>query len=453
MALQLEKDKTTRFLMLETSIPKLVLKMALPTVFSMLVLSVYGMADMFFVARLGTNASAAVGIVFSILTMIQAVGSMLGIGAGGIISRSLGSGNTSKADAVASVTFFSSVVGGVFVMVLGILFKSELMKFLGATSTILPYAEDFSHYILLAAPIMCSSFVLNIMLRSQGKPKLSMIGLTIGGVINIILDPIFIFTLKMGIAGAAVATLISQSISFFILLFIYLKDKNLAKIRFSLLFPNLVKTLPTVCANGSPSLLRQGLVVIANVLLNIHASKFGVEAVAGISITNRVFMIVISVMFGLGQGFQPVAGFCFGAKRFDRVKKAYLFTLFLSIALQSVLGFLLYTFDAQVVRVFQTDSEVIRIGTDAIKFFVFSLPLLPIAVMTNMLFQATGQNKQSLFLASCRQGLFFLPLIFTLPHFLGLIGLELCQPVSNILSALVSIPFLIVFFSHIKKQG
>lgn len=447
-----KKEKSTNSLMLETSITSLVIKMAVPTIFSMLVLSVYGMADMFFVSRLGTSASAAVGIVFSILTMIQAVGSMLGIGAGSIISRSLGSGEDSKADAVASVAFFSSVAGGIFVMVLGIIFKTELMKFLGATSTILPYAEDFAHYILIAAPIMCSSFVLNIMLRSQGKPKLSMVALTAGGIINIILDPIFIFGLKMGIAGAAVATLTSQSISFLILLFVYLKGKNLAKIRFALLFPNLSKILPAVCANGGPSLLRQGLVVIANVLLNIHASKFGDEAVAAISITNRVFMVVISVMFGLGQGFQPVAGYCYGAKRFDRVKKAFLFTLFLSIVVQSALGMLLYMFDSHVVQLFQKDSEVVRIGSEAIRFFAFSLPLLPVAVMTNMLFQATGQNKQSLFLASCRQGLFFLPLIFTLPRFLGLAGLELCQPIANALSALASIPFLVWFFSKMKSK-
>ena len=272
-----KSEKSTTDLMLNTPIPKLVIKMAIPTVLSTIVLSIYGMADLFFVSRLGPNASAAVGIVFSILTMFQAVGSMLGVGAGNIISRSLGAGDSSKADAVASVTFFCSIIAGIIVMILGIIFKTELMKFLGATSTILPYAQDFAHYILIASPIMCSSFVLNIILRSQGKPKLSMIGLSIGGVLNIILEPIFIFSLKMGIAGAALATLISQTVSFIILLFMYLNTKSLAKIRFSFFMSNVSKVFPAVCSNGAPSLLRQGLVVVANVLLNIHASKFGVD--------------------------------------------------------------------------------------------------------------------------------------------------------------------------------
>ena len=204
--------------MLESPIPLVVTKMAIPTVFTMLVMSIYGLADIFFVSKLGTSASAAVGIVFSIMTMIQAVGFMLGVGGGGLISRTLGSGNKTDADSIVSVAFFSSIVGGFLVLIFGIIFKTEIMKFLGATSTILPYAEDFAHYILLAAPIMCCSFVLNILLRSQGKPHLSMIGICIGGVLNIILEPIFIFKLKLGISGAAIATLISQFVSFLILL-------------------------------------------------------------------------------------------------------------------------------------------------------------------------------------------------------------------------------------------
>lgn len=440
-----ENNDNTVSLMLDTPIPLLILKMSIPTIFTMIVLSVYSMSDMFFVSRLGTSVSAAVGIVFSILTMVQAVGSMLGIGGGSIISRNLGAGESSKADLVASVTFFSSIFFGLCLMILGILYKTELMKFLGATQTILPFAEDFAHYILIAAPIMCTAFVLNNLLRAQGKPKLSMIGLSIGGVVNIVLDPILIFGFKMGITGAAIATLIGQCVSLLILLVMYLSNKNLSKIRFSFFVSNL-KILSSICITGSPSLLRQGLVVIANVLLNIHASKYGDSAVAGISITNRIFVLAISVMFGLGQGFQSVAGFSYGAKKFKRLKDAFSFTLAISVFIQVILGFLLYRFDNQIVSLFQKDVDVIKVGTQAIRFFTFSLPLLPIAILTNMLYQVTGHNKQSLFLASCRQGIFFLPLIFTLPYFFGLTGLELCQPISNIISALVAIPFSIAFF-------
>lgn len=429
--------------MLTMPIPQLVAKMAIPTVITMLVTSVYGIADMFFVSELGTSASAAVGIVFSIMTTIQAVGFMLGMGAGSLISRKLGEGKVQEAESLATVAFFSSLAGGLLLLVVGLRLKTELMKVLGATATILPFAEEFAHYILIAAPVMCGAFVLNILLRSQGKAKLSMIGLSTGGILNIILEPIFIFKLKMGIGGAAVATCISQAVSFVLLLSIYLSHKELARISLRLLPPSLLRFFPKICASGGASLLRQSLVVVANVLLNIHASAYGDAAVAGISITSRVFLVVISVMFGIGQGFQPVAGFCFGAKQFDRVRKSYYFTLFISTLIQLIFSVLLFFFARHTVQLFQKAQEVVQVGTKAIRFYALSLPFLPLSVVTNMLLQVTGKNKQSIFLSSCRQGIFFLPLIFILPRFFGITGLELSQPLANILSGLIAIPFLV----------
>ena len=335
-------------------------------------------------------------------------------------------------------------------MIFGLFFKSDIMKFLGATETILPYAKDFSHYILLAAPVMCCAFILNILLRIQGKPTFSMIGLSLGGILNIILEPIFIFGFKLGIGGAAIATLISQSVSFVILLIMYLGGKNFAKIKISLFFKDCFKWFGKICYNGSSSLLRQGLVVIANVLINVHASKYGDSAVAGMSISGRIFILVISVMFGLGQGFQPMAGFCFGAKRYDRVKSAFNFTLIVSTILQLAFAFLLFRFSSEVITLFQKDAQVVKIGSEAVRFFAISLPFLPLSIIANMLFQICGQETQSIFLSSCRQGVFFLPLIFILPRFLDLTGLELCQPIANILSGLVSIPFIFVFFKKFR---
>ena len=429
--------------MLTMPIPQLVAKMAIPTVITMLVTSVYGIADMFFVSELGTSASAAVGIVFSIMTTIQALGFMLGMGAGSLISRKLGEGKVQEAESLATVAFFSSLVGGLVLLIVGLQLKTALMKVLGATATILPYAEEFAHYILIAAPIMCGAFVLNILLRSQGKAKLSMIGLSTGGILNIILEPIFIFKLKMGIGGAAVATCISQAVSFVLLLSIYLSHKELARISLRLLPTALPRFFPKICASGGASLLRQSLVVVANVLLNIHASAYGDAAVAGISITSRVFLVVISVMFGIGQGFQPVAGFCFGAKQFERVRKSYYFTLFISTLIQILFAVLLFFFARHTVQLFQKAQEVVQVGTRAIRFYALSLPFLPLSVVTNMLLQVTGKNKQSIFLSSCRQGIFFLPLIFILPRFFGITGLELSQPLANLLSGLIAIPFLV----------
>ncbi len=438
--------------MLTTPIPRLVAKLAVPTVITMLVTSVYGLADMFFVSELGTSASAAVGIVLSIMTMIQAVGFMLGMGAGSLISRKLGEGKSEEADALATTAFFSALCGGVVVMGLGILFKTELMRLLGATHTILPYAEDFAHYILVASPVMCGAFVLNILLRSQGRARLSMIGMSAGVLLNIILEPIFIFRLKMGIGGAAVATCISQTVSLLILLSMYLSRKDLARIRLALLPSALPRFLPKICASGSASLLRQGLVVVANVLLNIHASSYGDAAVAGIAITSRVFLVVISVMFGIGQGFQPVAGFCFGAGQLARVRQSYWFTLAVSTALQLVFAALLFRFAHHTVGLFQKAAEVVEVGSQAIRFYALSLPFLPLSVVTNMLFQATGQNRQSLFLSSCRQGIFFLPLILILPRLFGLTGLELSQPLANLLSGLIALPFLARFLSGLRMR-
>lgn len=440
---QAESSSQDLSYMLTMPIPQLVAKMAIPTVITMLVTSVYGIADMFFVSELGTSASAAVGIVFSIMTTIQALGFMLGMGAGSLISRKLGEGKLQEAENLATVAFFSSLVGGLLLLAVGLQLKTELMKVLGATATILPFAEEFAHYILIAAPVMCGSFVLNILLRSQGKAKLSMIGLSTGGILNIILEPIFIFKLKMGIGGAAVATCISQAVSFVILLSIYLAHKELARINLRLLPAALPRFFPKICASGGASLLRQSLVVVANVLLNIHASAYGDAAVAGISITSRVFLVVISVMFGIGQGFQPVAGFCFGAKQFDRVRKSYYFTLFVSTLIQLLFALLLFFFARHTVQLFQKAQEVVQMGTRAIRFYALSLPFLPLSVVTNMLLQVTGKNKQSIFLSSCRQGIFFLPLIFILPRFFGITGLELSQPLANLLSGLIAIPFLV----------
>ncbi len=438
--------------MLTTPVPRLVARMAVPTVITMLVTSVYGIADMFFVSELGTSASAAVGIVFSIMTTIQAVGFMLGMGAGSLISRKLGEGKTQEADSLATVAFFSSLVGGVLVMTAGIFLKTELMKVLGATATILPYAEEFAHYILIAAPVMCGAFVLNILLRSQGKARLSMIGLSTGGILNIILEPIFIFKLKMGIGGAAVATCISQAVSFVILLSIYLAHKELARINLRMLPAALPQFFPKICTSGSASLLRQSLVVVANVLLNIHASAYGDAAVAGISITSRVFLVIISIMFGIGQGFQPVAGFCYGARQFDRVRQSYYFTLIVSTFIQLIFALVLFFFARHTVQLFQKAREVVQVGSAAIRFYALSLPFLPLSVVTNMLLQVTGQNPQSLFLSSCRQGIFFLPLIFILPRFFGITGLELSQPLANILSGLIALPFLGKFFFRLKQE-
>lgn len=437
--------------MLEAPIPSLVTRLAIPTVISMLVTSIYNMADTFFVSQLGTSASGAVGIVFSLMAIIQAVGFTLGMGAGSLVSRSLGAGKTEDAHSIASVAFFSSIAGGTVIALGGLLFNDQLMSLLGATPTILPYAKDYGRYILLGAPVMCSSFVLNNLLRSQGRAALSMIGLTAGGILNIILDPIFIFVLKMGIAGAAVATLTSQCVSFLILFSMFLRGKSTAQLKPALFIPQFGRWFPQIFKIGLPSLSRQGLASLSTVALNVQAGVYGDAAVAGMSITGRIFMFVLAIMVGLGQGFQPVAGFCYGARRYDRVKSAYTFILVVGSVLLTIVGVALFVWAPEIVALFRKDPEVITVGVAAIRYQALMMPILPLSVSGNMLFQSTGQARSATFLASCRQGIFFLPLAFVLPNIWGLTGVELIQPVADILSVLVSVPLVLAFFRRMKR--
>ena len=439
--------------MLEAPIPSLVTRLAIPTVISMLVTSIYNMADTFFVSQLGTSASGAVGIVFSLMAIIQAVGFTLGMGAGSLVSRSLGAGKSEDAHSIASVAFFSSIAGGTVIALGGLLFNDQLMSLLGATPTILPYAKDYGRYILLGAPVMCSSFVLNNLLRSQGRAALSMIGLTAGGILNIILDPIFIFVLKMGIAGAAVATLTSQCVSFLILFSMFLRGKSTAQLRPGLFVPQFPRWFPQIFKIGLPSLSRQGLASLSTVALNVQAGVYGDAAVAGMSITGRIFMFVLAIMVGLGQGFQPVAGFCYGARRYDRVKSAYTFILVVGLVLLTGVGAVLFVWAPEIVSLFRKDPEVITVGVAAIRYQALMMPILPLSVSGNMLFQSTGQARSATFLASCRQGIFFLPLAFVLPNIWGLTGVELIQPMADILSVLVSVPLVLSFFRRMDRVG
>ena len=307
--------------MTETPIPKLILSLAAPTILSMLITSIYNLADTFFVGQISTSASGAVGIVSSLMAIIQALGFMLGHGSGSIISRSLGSQNTDAATRFASTSFFTALVFGGIITAAGLLTLPDFMMLLGSTETILPHACAYARYILLAAPIMMSSLVMNNILRYEGKASFAMIGLVTGGLLNIALDPLFIFGLGMGTAGAGLATALSQTISFCILLSMFLRGKTVSQFRITAVTHSPAE-FGTILMTGMPSFGRQGLNSIGGMLLNIAARGYGDAAVAGMSIVSRIFMFIISVAIGTGQGFQPVAGFNYGAKKYHRVQQA-----------------------------------------------------------------------------------------------------------------------------------
>ena len=437
--------------MTETPIPQLVLSLAAPTILSMLITSIYNLADTFFVGQISTSASGAVGIVSSLMAILQALGFMLGHGSGSIISRSLGSQNTDAATRFASTSFFTALVFGGIITAAGLLTLPDFMMLLGSTETILPHACAYARYILLAAPIMMSSLVMNNILRYEGKASFAMIGLVTGGLLNIALDPLFIFGLGMGTAGAGLATALSQTISFCILLSMFLRGKTVSQFRLSAVTRE-ARDFGRILLGGAPSFGRQGLNSIGGMLLNLAARGYGDAAVAGMSIVSRIFMFIISVAIGVGQGLQPVASFNYGARKYRRVRQAAIFTIEAAFCMLVVLVGLCWVNGDALIRLFRDDPAVTAVALPAFHYQCLAMLLQPIIVVANMTFQSVGASGRATFLACCRQGVFFIPLILILPRTHGLFGVEICQPIADVLTFLVSLPFLLAFLQQLGRM-
>ena len=437
--------------MTETPIPQLVLSLAAPTILSMLITSIYNLADTFFVGQISTSASGAVGVVSSLMAIIQALGFMLGHGAGTIISRSLGSRDTTAATRFASTSFFTALVFGVVLAVAGLGTLPHFMMLLGSTETILPHACAYARPMLIAAPLMISSLVMNNILRYEGKASFAMIGLVTGGVLNIALDPLFMFVFGLGTAGAGIATALSQSISFCILLSMFLRGKTVSQFRLSAVTRE-ARDFGRILLGGAPSFGRQGLNSIGGMLLNLAARSYGDAAVAGMSIVSRIFMFIISVAIGVGQGLQPVASFNYGARKYRRVRQAAIFTIEAAFCMLVVLVGLCWVNGDALVRLFRDDPAVTAVALPAFHYQCLAMLLHPIIVVANMTFQSVGASGRATFLACCRQGVFFIPLILILPRTHGLFGVEICQPIADVLTFLVSLPFLIAFLQQLGRM-
>ena len=437
--------------MTETPIPQLILSLAAPTILSMLITSIYNLADTFFVGQISTSASGAVGVVSSLMAIIQALGFMLGHGAGTIISRSLGSRDTTAATRFASTSFFTALVFGVVLAVAGLGTLPHFMMLLGSTETILPHACAYARPILIAAPLMISSLVMNNILRYEGKASFAMIGLVTGGLLNIALDPLFIFGLGMGTAGAGLATALSQTISFCILLSMFLRGKTVSQFLLSAVTRE-ARDFGRILLGGAPSFGRQGLNSIGGMLLNLAARSYGDAAVAGMSIVSRIFMFIISVAIGVGQGLQPVASFNYGARKYRRVRQAAIFTIEAAFCMLVVLVGLCWVNGDVLIRLFRDDPAVTAVALPAFHYQCLAMLLQPIIVVANMTFQSVGASGRATFLACCRQGVFFIPLILILPRTHGLFGVEICQPIADVLTFLVSLPFLLAFLQQLGRM-
>lgn len=424
-------------MMTEAPIPGLIGKLAVPTIISMLVTSFYNMADTFFVGRIGTSATAAVGVAFPVMAIIQALGFFCGHGSGNSISRKLGAQKNDAAGELAATGFFGGLILGVLVLVLGLSFLTPLSRILGSTETILPYTKKYLGIILVGAPWMTAQFVLNNQIRFQGNAFYAMIGVGTGAVLNIILDPILIFGFRMGISGAAAATVISQLISFCLLL---------VGIRISGCIPIRLKNvrfgrerIREIAGGGLPSLFRQGLGSVATMTLNIAANPYGDAAIAAMSVVGRISMFAISALIGFGQGFQPVCGFNYGAKKYGRVREAFWFCVKISTVFLFALAILGFLLSGHLIGIFRDDPEVIRIGTVAVRFQCATLVLNGWIVMNNMMTQTMGKTFYASLLASARQGLFFIPILLILPRILGLTGIQSAQAAADVLAFLLSV--------------
>jgi putative MATE family efflux protein len=447
-----ETAREARYQMMGTqAIAPLIFRLALPSIVSMLITSLYNMADTFFVSQLGTSAAGAVGVIFPLMALIQAYGMTFGVGGGSYISRLLGQKDRKRADETASTAVFTVVVMSVITGIGGLLFLKPLVYMLGATETIYPYAASYCGIILFGAPLIATSFVLNKLLQAEGNSFLAMVGISVGVVLNLFLDPIFIFTLDLGVAGAAYATVLSQLVSFVILLAQFVRRRSGLTLK-----PSLVKLEAPMYGEilkiGMPSFFRQGLTSVSMVILNGIAGPYGDYAIASTSIVLRIAMFGASMLLGFAQGYQPVAGYNYGARKFRRMHEAFLFNGAVTVAMSLVGSVIFFVFARQIITAFRPDDpDVIAMGTLGLQAIALVMPFLAVVFTTNMTFQALGRGFPSAVLALSRQGLCLIPAILILPRRFGIHGVVFAQPAADLVAGIVGIGFTIPLLREIRQ--
>ncbi len=421
-------------------IQKILWKLAIPGIVGMLVNAIYNIVDTLFVGGLNnTQAIGAVAVAFPLMMMVSSFGQMFGIGANSYIARLLGAGKKQEADHVAATTFWTALVSGLVVTALGLIFMEPILKLFGATATIMPYAKGYSNVIVMFSTLFMINMTMNNMIRAEGNPKYSMIALSAGAIINIILDPIFIFTLGYGVQGAAIATVIGQVCATGILLSYYLRGKSLVHIGLKYVKPS--KEIYTeVLKIGVPSFARQVLISISMGMLNSAAMVFGDAAVAAMGVIMRVFSMALYVAFGFIQGFMPLAAFNYGAKKFDRLKEAISISTRTLTILSTVAAVVMFFFAQPIIAAFSRDPEVVAIGVKGLKYMTVLLPFFGFQMVWSTVFQSLGKGKEAMILSMARQGIFLIPAILILPSWLGLAGVLLCQPVADFFTILITAP-------------
>lgn len=432
-------------------VPKVIGSLATPAIVSMLMTSFYNMADTYFVGRINTQATAAVGVTFALMSVIQAIGFFFGQGSGTYISRQLGARHEKEAQEMASLSFVLAIGFGVMITILGLIFIRPLSIILGSTETILPYTEQFMSMVLLGAPFMIGTMTLNNQMKFQGNALLAMYGVLSGAVVNLILVPVFTFTCGWGIFGAGLGTFVGQVIGFFVIWKMSRRADNLPISFRHLHYKH--EYIKEIFRGGTPSLTRQGLAAVSTSVLNLAAGAYGDAAIAGMSIVSRISFLILSAVIGLGHGFQPLCGFNYGAGLYSRVKQGYYFCLKVSCAFLVVGVAICYPFAYEIVRFFRDDLEVAVVGTAAFRWQMITYPLVAFITLSNMMMQTIGRSLSANLVAAARNGICFIPLIFLCSYLWGLTGLECCQAFSDCCTFLVTLVLTIPIIRMMKTDA
>ena len=439
--------------MLTEPMHRIIPRMAVPTIVSFLITSIYNLADTYFVSSLGTNATAAVSVNASLDQILMMAGSLLAVGAASYISRLIGAKDEKSANRVLSVAFFLAFAFGAVVLVFGCLFMTPLVRLLGATPTCEQYSIDYATYVLLVAPIMAANFVLNQCLRAEGSAIFSMFGMSFGGILNCILDPIFIFHFGLGVKGASMATAISKFVSFCILIYPYVRRRTILKISVRCFKPT-AKMLGEIVAVGSSSMFRSGLAIVSAIVLNNIAGSISDSVLAGIGVSTKVMMFPFGFVLGFGTGFQPVAGYNWGAKRYDRVLESYRFSSRVALLGAAVMGGLVALFAEPVIRLFsEVDPEMQAIGALCIRLQCLVLPIHGWVAVVNMFCSGLGRAKQAVLLSTSRQGSCFLPIVYPLARAFGANGVASVQAVADLLTMFLALPVIRVVLRDVRQKA
>ena len=445
-----EKQKKQYLKMTTTPIGKLLVALSVPTILSMMVTNIYNLVDTAFVGTLGTSQSGATGIVFGYMAILQAVAFMCGQGGGSIMSRKLGAKKIEEATKYSSTSFFLSFSLGILLAISTLIFMDPLLRMLGSTDTILPYAEKYIFFLVISAPLFTGSLTMNNLLRYEGKAKLGTIGLLIGAILNIGCDAVFLFVLKLGIAGAGLATALSQTVSFGILLSMFLSGRTQTKIGLKYVAKDR-NTFWQIIATGFPSLLRQGLNSIATMLLNRCAGTYGDAAVSAMSIVSRICFFSMAIAIGIGQGFQPICSFNFGAGKKDRVQKAFWYALLGMELILFVLMIPMTIFASDLIRLLRDDVQVIEYGTRALRLLSVGQLFIPLSMMVEMGFQSMGEKLLASVGSSLRSGVVFIPALLILYQCRGMEGVQEAQPLSFVLTFVVGLFLCRIYLKRLKQ--